>query len=78
MDPQRWQRVEGVLDRVLAESPERWPALLDELCVDDPALRREVEALLARLPRASEFLESPPSAAARALIADNPDTTGAR
>lgn len=69
MDPARWQRVDAVLDRVLSAEVSSWPTLLDDSCGTDHELRAEVEALLARLPSAAEFLSSPPSATASALIA---------
>jgi hypothetical protein len=70
MDPERWQRVERVLDRALSVEPDAWPALLEEACAGDAMLRLDAEALLAQVPRASRFLASPPSVVASALIAD--------
>jgi serine/threonine-protein kinase len=70
MDPDRWQRVESVLDRALMSDPSGWPALLDDTCSGDPELRAEVEALLAQHSAAEGFLESPPAVAASALIAE--------
>ena len=70
MDVNRMRQVEAVLDTVLTSEPAQWPALLDEACSGDVELRREVEALLARLDTASRFLESPPGAIAAALIAE--------
>src|SRR5215213_3661638 len=66
MNPDRWQLVEGVLDRALASDPSDWPALLDDTCSADPELRNEVEALLALRHAAARFLQSPPSAATAA------------
>src|SRR5688572_28530237 len=70
MDVDRMRRVDAVLDAVLTREPTQWPALLDETCSGDAELRREVEALLARVDTASRFLESPPGAVAAALIAE--------
>jgi serine/threonine-protein kinase len=70
MDVDRMRRVETVLDAVLTREPTQWPALLDEACSGDAELRREVEALLARLDTASRFLDSPPGAIAAALVAE--------
>ena len=74
MDVNRMRQVEAVLDTVLTSEPTQWPALLDEACSGDIELRREVEALLARLDTASRFLESPPGAIAAALIAETRET----
>jgi tetratricopeptide (TPR) repeat protein len=47
MDAVTWSRVRGVLAVVLEAPAAQRPTLLDTLCVDDPALRAEVDALLA-------------------------------
>jgi len=70
MDPERWHRVEQVLDAALTSQPSEWPALLDERCTGDPELRREVEALLGRLDSVRGFLDSPPAALAAAIVAE--------
>jgi serine/threonine-protein kinase len=70
MDVDRMRRVDAVLDAVLMSEPTQWPALLDAACSGDAELRREVEALLARLDTASRFLDSPPGAIAAALVAE--------
>jgi serine/threonine-protein kinase len=70
LDVDRWRQVEEVLDVALNQEPDRWTAVLDDKCSGDPDLRREVEALLGRLGTARGFLESPPSAAAAALLAE--------
>src|SRR6266852_4527202 len=48
-------------------------ALLDRECADNPALRAEVESLLAAHQQASKFLEKPPAAAVAETLAG---TTG--
>jgi hypothetical protein len=68
MDLDRWRLVERVLDRALASDPSAWPALIDDLCSGDLDLRGEVEALLAQRSAAEQFLASPPSVAASALV----------
>ena len=70
MNVDRMRRVEAVLDAAITREPTQWPALLDEACSGDPELRCEVEALLARLDAAERFLDSPPGAAAAALLAE--------
>jgi serine/threonine-protein kinase len=59
MTPERWQRVEAVLDHVLDAAPADRPALLDRYCADDPDLRAQVEALLQAHDAAEEYLETP-------------------
>ena len=77
MDVHRWHLVERVLDRALGCEPELWPALLDEACRGDPELRAEVAALLDRRGDAENFLASPPTAAASALVAEEQERTAA-
>ena len=63
-DPARRRRVEDVCDAALnCEAGER-AAFVATACGDDPALRREVEALLAHAQTADGFLAAPPNAVA--------------
>ncbi len=71
-----WMRVERALDAALESDPALWPAVLDETCGEDEEVRREVEDLLARYRTAQRFLESPPAAAAAALVAEAQDASG--
>jgi hypothetical protein len=56
----QWQRVKGWLEEAIAlDAAERRP-YLDRACGDDPALRREVESLLASHEQAGTgFLNTP-------------------
>ncbi|MEO6526257.1 MAG: serine/threonine-protein kinase [Gemmatimonadaceae bacterium] len=72
MDVDRWRRVERVLDDALAHEEGEWPTILDECCAGDPALRREVAAMLDRLATARGFLERSPAVVAE-LVADARD-----
>ncbi len=66
------QRIKDIFVRVAAASPAERPALLDEACGDDAALRAEVESLLAHDSEAGEsFLVSPLSSLrTRKAVAD--------
>src|SRR5690242_8257491 len=81
-DPARRRRLDDVLDAALAQNPQDWPAFIDSACFDNPDLRAEVLDLLRRVDAAREFLTSPPSEAAAALIAEpdgvTPDLSGRR
>jgi serine/threonine protein kinase len=59
---ERWNRVSRVLDEVFEHPPAERAALLDRLCADDPAVRAEVQALLAADQEATGFLETPAEA----------------
>ncbi len=59
MTPERWEQIREVLEKALELAPAQRSAYLDAACSSDPALRKEVEALLAdsaNLP--SGFLQS--------------------
>jgi serine/threonine protein kinase len=72
MTAERWQQIERVYLAALACDGARRSALLDELCANDPELRREVETLLAQEPHVERFLES------RQGLGDSaPDRSGA-
>jgi serine/threonine-protein kinase len=58
MTAERWQQIERVYLAVLQCDESARAAMLDESCVNDPELRREVEALLAQEPHVDRFLES--------------------
>jgi tetratricopeptide (TPR) repeat protein len=47
MDPQRWAEIEPLYHAALAKEPGERSSYLQAACADDPALREEVESLLA-------------------------------
>src|SRR6266852_3319413 len=68
MDPERWKRVDKLLQFVLERSPEDRDAFLRRACDGDHALERDVRSLLAAQQDAGSFLENPAVAVAvRAL-----------
>ena len=68
MKPERWRQIEGLLEAALERQPEDRAALLDEACLGDESLRREVESLLASQPETEGFLVSPAFADAAAMF----------
>ncbi len=58
MTPERWQEVKRTLAAVLERTPAERRAYLESTCAD-PALRREVESLLAAHESGGAFLNSP-------------------
>src|SRR5438477_5097823 len=56
MTPERWQQVGKHYQAALALPPDEREAFLDDACVGDTALRREVESLLGAEERAGSFL----------------------
>jgi eukaryotic-like serine/threonine-protein kinase len=47
MTPERWRKVKDALSAVLETNPSDRSAFLDVVCLEDPSLRAEIEALLA-------------------------------
>jgi hypothetical protein len=67
--PEDWSRVKDVFDRARTKAPDLRRAFLNEVCIGNDALRREVESLLASSEEDDAFLEVP---AARVLDALRP------
>ena len=59
MKPDRWKKVDALFAAALEKDSAERSAFLDAACADDPALRREVESLLAIDGEAEGFLEQP-------------------
>jgi len=59
MDAERWQKIEDIFNAALQADPTRRDAILNELCGDNDALRREVESLLIYHDNADTFIETP-------------------
>lgn len=68
MTPGRWQRIKDALDAVLELPQAQRDAYLRDHYDDDPALQREVRALLQADDAADEFLEEPAKDYARTLV----------
>src|SRR5829696_939676 len=58
--PERWQRINEVLDAVLEHEEAGRADVLAHACAGDQTLRREVESLLSSLEQAGGFMEEPP------------------
>ncbi|CAN5852268.1 hypothetical protein BH24ACI5_BH24ACI5_10210 [soil metagenome] len=59
MTPERWRHITEIFHATLARDPERREAFLGEACGADPALRREIESLLAAHHSAGAFGDTP-------------------
>jgi serine/threonine-protein kinase len=55
--PERWRRLEPLLDDALDLAPDARPAYLDRVCAGDAGLRADLESLLAADSAAGAFLE---------------------
>jgi eukaryotic-like serine/threonine-protein kinase len=71
MNPERWQKVKGVLAEALEANPAERGACLDRSCAGDDSLRREVEILLLHESGASSrFLNETALSEVGALLLD--------
>ena len=70
VDPERWRRIEILLDQALDLPSDERDVLLDTACAGDPGLRAEVELLLAADAEAGAFLGAPVGEYAPELLAD--------
>ncbi len=59
MTAERWQRIKPILDASLDLRGEQRQAYLDRMCGGEPALRREVESLIASYESSTDVLETP-------------------
>ena len=72
MNPERWRKIEEVYHAALEWQESQRAAFLEEVCAGDPALRDEVESLLAQGEHAASFIESPAiEVAAKELAQDD-------
>ncbi len=75
MKPERNQQIDGVFQEALARNPAERAGFLNDACAGDPALRREVEALLSSDEQGGGFIESPAIEIAPELVADEHTTS---
>ena len=69
-DPERWRRIEALLDEMFERPAGERRAFLDEACAGNPELRAQMEALLTADEEAGGFLATPAHQAAAELLAD--------
>ena len=68
MNPERYQRIQILLQAALEHETKERSAFLDEACAGDEALRTQVEELIVSSERAGSFLESPVAEIAAQLV----------
>jgi hypothetical protein len=57
--PERWQKIDKILEAALEQKVADRSAFLEEVCAGDEALREEVEGLLAADEQAEDLMEEP-------------------
>ena len=59
MDPERWKRVDNLLQAALERPPAERAEFVRQACAGDEALEREVRSLMASGQETRSFMESP-------------------
>src|SRR5438552_10922108 len=68
MNPERYQRIQALLQSALERDSVERGSFLSEACAGDESLRRQVESLLVSYEQAGSFLESPAAQVAAPLL----------
>jgi serine/threonine protein kinase len=81
--PERWRRLERLLDTALDTEPERRASFLDAACAGEDDLRAEIEQLLFACEESKHFLQEPAGEFAAPILASlaavsHPTAPGAR
>jgi hypothetical protein len=58
MNPDRWKKIDQLLDLLLELDPGKRPAFLDAVCANDSELRRELESLLSAHAQPDGFIDT--------------------
>jgi serine/threonine protein kinase/Tfp pilus assembly protein PilF len=70
MTPERWVQIKRVFHEALERDPVDRAAFLVQVCGTDTSIREQVEALIASHAQASDFIETPASDLAAALLVE--------
>src|SRR5438128_4136216 len=68
MNPERYQRIQALLQSALERDSVERGAFLNEACAGDESLRRQIESLLVSYEQAGSFLESPAAQVGAPLV----------
>src|SRR5262245_60481679 len=69
INPERWKKIDELLDVVLELEPDKRSAFLQQACAGDEALKSEVEKLIAfDEPQEENFMDSPALQAASEFL----------
>ena len=79
MTPERWQKVDEILQDALDRAPAERAAFLSDACLGDEELQRETSSLIEAYDEAGDFIEEPAIARdAMVLISDNAQRIGGK
>src|SRR6266567_3308990 len=71
MTPERWQQLKQIFQSALERNPAERSAFLGQACADDPALRSQVESLIASHDQAGDSIEAMAAEAATEMLDDD-------
>src|SRR6266487_2293031 len=71
MTPERWQQLKQIFQSALERNPAERSAFLNQACADDPALRSQVESLIASHDQAGDSIEAMAADAATEMLDDD-------
>src|SRR5882724_4738985 len=71
MTPERWQQLKQIFQSALERNPAERSAFLNQACADDPALRSQVESLIASHDQAGDSIEAMAAEAATEMLDDD-------
>src|SRR5881397_1236156 len=71
MTPERWQQLKQIFQSALERNPAERSAFLSQACADDPALRSQVESLIASHDQAGDSIEAMAAEAATQMLDDD-------
>ena len=71
MTPERWQQLKQIFQSALERNPAERSAFLSQACADDPALRSQVESLIASHDQAGDSIEAMAADAATEMLDDD-------
>jgi serine/threonine-protein kinase len=78
MTPERWEKIDDLLQSALGRDPQERARFLDEACKGDDELRREIESLIASSERGESFVTVPALEDGAATTDDPPRMIGRR
>src|SRR5215470_14524453 len=62
MQGERWRQVDKIFHDLIDQTPEQRASFLEQVCANDPSLKKEVEQLIEAYERSGSFLDSPAAA----------------
>src|SRR6266581_4867882 len=71
MTPERWQQLKQIFQSALERNPAERSAFLNQACAEDPALRSQVESLIASHDQAGDSIEAMAAEAATEMLDDD-------